>query len=316
VSAAVLESTLTLADLAAMLRAAVRDGKWGRTPIGEQVDAYLDALEYADAATNTMLAYTHVLGLFAVEHADLSLRDLEPPQGGGVVRAFLDLHWSEKSPATRRHRLVILRSFLTWLVGEGLIRANPATNIRPPKQRDEERNAHPPEEVRALIYAQSKERDRVCLMLLGWLGLRKDELRQLRVGDVDLLAGRVLVHGKGGKIASVPIGYKTLWEALYGLLADRDRDEYLLYPRSHRGRPMDPASIHRWWSRCLVKAGLQHFPMHELRHSAAQALYEETGDPVLAQMLLRHADIRTTRGYLHPSLDRLEAGMEAVEASW
>jgi integrase len=70
---------------------------------------------------------------------------------------------------------------------------------------------------------------------------------------------------------------------------------------------MHAASVHRWWSKCLERAGVKHFPMHELRHSAAQALYDETGDPLLAQMLLRHADIKTTRGYLHPSLDRLEA---------
>jgi hypothetical protein len=44
----------------------------------------------------------------------------------------------------------------------------------------------------------------------------------------------------------------------------------------------------------------------------AQALYDETGDPVLAQMLLRHKDLKTTRGYL-PSLDRLEAALEALE---
>jgi integrase len=75
---------------------------------------------------------------------------------------------------------------------------------------------------------------------------------------------------------------------------------------------MDPASVHRWWCRCLERAGMEHFPMHELRHRAAQALYDETGDPVLAQMLLRHKDLKTTRGYLHPSLDRLEAALSAL----
>lgn len=279
------EPALTLQELAVMVRAAVLEGRWGDSPIGEQVEAYLDALEYEDASTNTMLAYEHVLGLFAVEHADLTLADLEPPQGGGVVRAFLDHHWSKSSPATRRQRLAILRSLLTWLVGEGLLRANPATNVRGPKLKSEERHAHSPETVRSIIYAQSNPRDRVALMLLGWLGLRKDELRRLQVGDVDLIAGRILVHGKGGKISSLPIGYQTLREALYVHLAEREPEEYLLYPKTYRDRPMHPGSVHRWWSTCLERARLDHFPMHELRHSAAQALYDETGDPVLAQML-------------------------------
>jgi integrase/recombinase XerC len=307
---------LTLIEAARIVRDALRERRWGDTPIGEQVDAYLDALEYEDAARNTIDAYTHVLGLLAVEHPSFALADLEPPQGGGVVRAFLDRHWSDKSPATRRQRLAIVRSFLRWLVGEGLLAANPATNIKGPKLRGEERHAHSPARVRTLIYAQENERDRVCLMLLGWLGLRKNELRQLQVRHVDLIAGRIIVHGKGGTVNALPIGYKILHGALYALLADRNPDEYLLYPRSHTERPMDPASVHRWWSLCLQQAGLEHFPMHELRHSAAQALYDETGDPLLAQMLLCHADLKTTRGYLHPPLERLEAALSAMEASW
>jgi integrase len=201
-------------------------------------------------------------------------------------------------------------------VGEGLLRANPATNVRGPRLKSQERHAHSPETIRSIIYAQTSPRDRVCLMLLGWLGLRKDELRCLRVVDVDLVAGRILVHGKGGKVSSLPIGYPTLRQSLYMHLAERKPEEYILYPKTYRDRPMHPASVHRWWSACLERAGLEHFPMHELRHSAAQALYDETGDPVLAQMLLRHADIKTTRGYLHPPLERLEAALSVLEASW
>jgi integrase/recombinase XerC len=308
--------TLTLADAARIVREAMADGRWNETTLGKYVADYLDSLEYAEASRNTLAAYEHVLGLFAIEHADLTLAELEPPQGGVVVRAFLDRHWRTKAAATRRQRLAILRSFLTWLVGEGLLRANPATNVRGPKERHEERQAHPPKEVRALIYAQPEPRDRVCLMLLGWLGLRKDELRVLQAGDVDLVAGRIVVHGKGGQIAAVPIGYKTLHEALYALLADREPQTYVLHPQGHPERPMDPATVHRWFRECLKRARLEPFPMHELRHSAAQALYDETGDPVLAQMLLRHSDIKTTRGYLHPPLERLEAALGTLEESW
>ena len=81
----------------------------------------------------------------------------------------------------------------------------------------------------------------------------------------------------------LPIGYKTLHEALYGLLADRYPAEFVLFPRNDPSRPMDPASIQRWWCRCLERAGLERFPLREHRHSAAQARYDETGDPVLAQ---------------------------------
>jgi len=50
-----------------------------------------------------------------------------------VVRAFFDRHWQASSAATRTQRLAIRRSFLAWLVGEGLLGASPAQNIKPPK---------------------------------------------------------------------------------------------------------------------------------------------------------------------------------------
>ena len=159
-------TVLQLAEAAAIVRAALADRRYGETPLGEHVVAYLHALEYGEASLNTLAAYEYVLGLFAVEHADLSLVDLEPPQGGGVVRAFLDRHWSRRSAATRQQRLAIVRSFLTWLTGEGLLRSNPALNIRVPKTKRRERRALPLDDVERLIAAQPLLRDQVALMLL------------------------------------------------------------------------------------------------------------------------------------------------------
>jgi site-specific recombinase XerC len=181
-----------------MVRAAMVDGRWADTQLGEYAAAYLDALEYEEASTNTLAAYEHVLALFCVEHADLALGDLEPPQGAAVVRAFLDRHWRNSAAATRRQRLAIVRSFLRWLVGEGLLRANPAQNVRGPREKRKERRAFAHEDVERLIAAQTSLRDQVALTCLAWLGLRKSELGQLRVRDFNLAAGTVTVHGKGG----------------------------------------------------------------------------------------------------------------------
>ena len=128
---------------------------------------------FVSALLNTLLAYEHVLGPFAVEHADLELVDLEPPRGGGVVRAFLDRHWQNKSAATRTQRLAIMRRFLAWLVGEGLLRANPAQNIRASKVKRKAREALSCENMDALIAAQPSLRDQAALKLLAYLGLRK-----------------------------------------------------------------------------------------------------------------------------------------------
>ena len=46
---------------------------------------------------------------------------------------------------------------------------------------------------------------------------------------------------------------------------------------------------------------------HTLRHEFCSRTVENTGDPVVAQELARHKDLRITQGYLHPRLSRVLA---------
>jgi site-specific recombinase XerD len=77
----------------------------------------------------------------------------------------------------------------------------------------------------------------------------------------------------------------------------------------------DPASVHRWFKACLKRAGLPAtVQIHELRHSAADTLWRDTGDLVLAQQLLRHESPATTATYLHPSRDDLAQALRDIES--
>ena len=72
-------------------------------------------------------------------------------------------------------------------------------------------------------------------------------------------------------------------------MVGRDPAEYLIYPKRDTQRPMDPATVDRWLERCLERAGLPAtIKTHELRHSAADNLWRETGTLLLARQLLRH----------------------------
>ncbi len=125
------------------------------------------------------------------------------------------------------------------------------------------------------------------------------------------------MHGKGGRVRVLPLPLSLRdnlylhiqWEA-------RQPNEYLVYPRADRTRPMEESSIHRWFKRCLTLAGMTDFPMHELRHSAGHELYALTGNIVLASMLLGHENIGTTQTYLNPTTEDLAIGLRVVEAAW
>jgi hypothetical protein len=57
-------------------------------------------------------------------------------------------------------------------------------------------------------------------------------------------------------VVVLPLGFRTLRRDLAVYLVDRDPAEHLLHPRHDRTRPMDPATMHRWFKTCLNRAGL------------------------------------------------------------
>lgn len=311
---------LTLAEAARMMRelgrAAVKDKSYRRFPLGEEAGRFLRSLKWADASPNTLATYEIVLARLTIDHADLELRDFEPPLGTERVREFLDRHWGDAAPATRANRLAVLKSFFRWAVQEGRMGANPALPVKGPRRRSGERHAYSADTIQRLVSAQESLREQCALMLLAWLGLRKNELRLLQIRDIDLTRNLIVVHGKGAKTAVLPLGFQELHDALYLHVQGEERkpDEYLLYPRADRMRPMDAASVHRWFKRALARAGLPAtIELHELRHTAADALWRATGNIVLAQQLLRHESVGTTQAYLHPKREDLADALRALE---
>ena len=68
------------------------------------------------------------------------------------------------------------------------------------------------------------------------------------------------------------------------------------------GRPIK--NFKRMWRELFRLAGLDYgrskgLTWHTIRHEFISRTLENTGDPVVAQELAGHKDLRTTQGYLH-----------------
>jgi integrase/recombinase XerD len=142
-----------------------------------------------------------------------------------------------------------------------------------------------------------KHRYLLCFAYGG--GLRMNELRLLKISDVDL--DRMLVHIKQGK------GKKDRYVVLSKLLANKFK-EYLqevkpqiyLFEGQTPGQPMGERSIQYIINEALQKTNIKkEVSMHTLRHSFATHLLEDGIDIHSIQRLLGHSDIRTTIIYLH-----------------
>jgi integrase/recombinase XerD len=152
--------------------------------------------------------------------------------------------------------------------------------------------------------------------LLGRLGLRREDLRLLRVGDIDLTRDEIhLRHSKGGEDHVLPLGFPDLRQTLYLELIDREPFEHLLYPKTSARSPLSTSSIDEWFKRCCERAGVPGYTMHQLRHAAADDLMRATGSTAAAQALLRHKSVATTEAYLHAGVDDLRRAIEKLSGS-
>jgi integrase/recombinase XerC len=317
-----------------VLDEAVADGSWKETPLGRDVERFLrhKATEWSPAS---IVDYRATLARLAVDHAHLELADFEGGRGAELLEDFLHRRYRQRSPGTRKKVRAQLRSFFAWATALDKLERNPAVRLtRPRRIEPTRRRAHSIERITAIIEAQPELRDRVAIALMARHGLRKNEVRLLRWRDLDLAAGLMRLHAKGGRRPELPIVFPDLLADLNRLYQDTRAkpSHYLLFPRrignlptrggrgvvaEHPERPMQPSTMHRWWKRCLEQAGAADFPLHELRHSAGTEFQRASHDLKLTQLFMRHASIQTTADYyLHPDADELVAGLEAVGERW
>ena len=155
------------------------------------------------------------------------------------------------------------------------------------------------QECRELFKAPRLLKHKFLLAFAYAGGLRMNELRMLKIADVDL--HRKQVHIKQGK------GKKDRYVVLSNYLA-QSFEKYLtevkpklyLFEGLTPGEPMGERSVQYVINEALQKTTIKKaVSMHTLRHSYATHLLEDGVNIQTIQKLLGHADMRTTLVYLH-----------------
>ena len=178
----------------------------------------------------------------------------------------------------------------------------PPQKTAPLAHRADSRGSHP----HAGSHRESEALDHPRDLLRDRLGSR--ELRLLKVSDID---GRAMIihvrHGKGDVPRVMGLS-PVLLERLRIYWRWRKPNDWLFPSKQRPDCPMEPKTI---WHVCLNagrRAGLsKRVTPHVLRHSFAPSLLDAGADLRTIQVLLGHADIRTTACYLRVSTQRIHA---------
>lgn len=235
------------------------------------------------------------------------------------------------SPATVRRRISTISSLCRWLVSEGVLLTNPCVSVVLPKRRRRTPSYLTLEEARRVLAASEEHRnprtafrDRAVIAVLLFCGLRRSELLDLRVSDVDLRSRWLKVRrGKGVKGRSVPL-VKEAAEAIADWLEFRPAvgHDYLFTGKA--GMRLGKNGLIGLFRRAAARAGVarEGVTLHTLRHTFASLLLQHGCDLVSIQQMLGHADLSTTSVYLHLDAAHLRAAVErhplgaAGQAGW
>ena len=151
---------------------------------------------------------------------------------------------------------------------------------------------------------------RAMLLTLYSTGLRRAELTQLKVEDIDSKRMMIRVRkGKGSHDRDVPLSSKLL-EVLREYWRWKKPTTYL-FPSDYQKRVGQPVSDKViWWlcKKAAREAGIhKRVSPHTLRHSYATHMLEAGADLRTIQVLLGHKKLEDTAIYLHLSKRHLTA---------
>lgn len=247
-----------------------------------------------------------------------------------VLRFLYSLeHERHNHVRTRNHRRAVLVSFFEYLarrLPERLavsqqIAGIPVKRVAPPETRFLERA-----DVEALFHrlptrGHHAARNRLLLLFLYNTGARVQEVADVRVGDLDLAALRVRLHGKGDKWRTCPLWPQTVSElqqflAARGVLTTTDAAVFV----SHQRRPLTRFGIfkivHRLTSGLGASTGTsasRPASPHVFRHTAAVHLLEAGVEVNVIRGWLGHVSLDTTNRYAEITTRMKEAAVQLCE---
>jgi len=236
------------------------------------------------------------------------------------VRAFLSQLFSNGvSDRSVARKLSALRHFYKYLLLDRMVRHDPTLDIDSPRQWKVLPKSLAGREIDSMMKSAEArsdanlahaiaQRDQAMMEMLYAGGLRVSEMVGVRLEDLKLDLGHVLVRGKGDKERLVPLG-RTSQQAIREYM-ENGREKLLdgkLSPTLFVRRGGGKLSRQRVWQMVnAASADGRHASPHMLRHSCATHMVENGADLRTVQTILGHADVSTTQVYTHVALDRLK----------
>lgn len=242
-----------------------------------------------------------------------------------ALRRFFE--WGHKQrkwkPMTIRSHRKNLSVFILWAMNQSYIRANPLRRIPKPKVVKRLPKYHTEKEIEAMIQSielNSKTyfeevRNKAIIGMAALAGLRRGELANVRLHDINMDSRQLFVQGETSKVRSERSLFivQRLHDYLKAYLAVRDEiakpDCRYLWVSAVTGKKLSIYGLGYITEKLSKDLGFR-VKMHSLRHSFGTYMYAGTHDIKAVQEAMGHTEVSTTIIYVNSLSEDKRNAME------
>lgn len=276
------------------------------TPTELLLDAYRTYLASERAlASSTIHSYLDVARAFLAHPSMADRQHLEGLTASEVL-AFVRHELQARPPASAQYVVTGVRAFLRFLFVDGRI-PTPLASVVPKAARWRLRplpQSVDPCDIERLLASCDRHtaiglRAFAVVTVLARFGLRAGEVANLQVADLDWRRGEITITGKGNRTEPLPLPTDVGEAIATWLQRGRPNDAgAMVFCRLHAPHlGLTNGGVSRVvWAAC-VRAGIEPFNAHRLRHAAATQMLRAGADLTEIGQVLRHSRTETTAIY-------------------
>lgn len=276
-----------------------------------------DYLEYCSSQkcldTKTLKAYRIDLRQFSEQNTNTNITEITSE----TLEQYIARLHEQYKPKTVKRKIASIKAFFHYLEYKEIINHNPFNKLmihfREPVILPKTIPLHTVETFLSTIYKQRENaktiyqrknalRDIAVAELLFSTGMRISELCSLKVNDVNLYDGTILIFGKGSKERRIQIGNEAVIHILaeYNDTFSAERQSCNNFFVSQSGNSLSDQAVRRMINKYTSLASIeQHITPHMFRHTFATSLLEADVDIRYIQEMLGHSSINITEIYTH-----------------
>jgi site-specific recombinase XerD len=223
----------------------------------------------------------------------LSSHSIDKVKPSDLIKYLSDVK-DRTSPTTANRVLSSLKSYYRFLVVEEVVERSPAeslkgfrTSVKAPTI------ALSDEQVKTILNSVSGV-DKLIISAMAYLGLRRDELRNVLISDIATVPGTTQkflnVRGKGDKLRQI-----VITDNLYSLIEEFGGVKYLI--ENTPNKQVGENHIYRVVKKCgkIIETG--ELTPHSFRATVISQMFEKGVNIRDISQFAGHASITTTQGY-------------------